>query len=153
VDVEEAFSKQNLQWFIKHKDKTMKRILVLALVVTFLSGTVGTGAYAQGRQAQAPTQPTPIDEQVRLPSDAAPLDQEGEKYKGYDELPPFGTVIFDAGVVRPLGVAACALGVVGSVVFFPFAAFSKSQSTVHQKLLKEPFEYTFKRPLGEDLDP
>lgn len=58
-------------------------------------------------------------------------------------------MILDALVVRPFGLAACAVGLVGALIVSPFAATSESGPTAGQELLVKPFEFTFKRPLGQ----
>jgi hypothetical protein len=40
------------------------------------------------------------------------------------------------------------VGLVGALVALPFAALSGSTDRVKQRLIVEPFEYTFKRPVG-----
>jgi hypothetical protein len=58
-------------------------------------------------------------------------------------------IIADTLVLRPLGAIALGVGAVMSVVSLPFALMTDSAAVVKQKLLVEPFEYTFKRPLGD----
>ncbi len=63
---------------------------------------------------------------------------------------PLDATLFDLLILRPMGIAACAVGVAASVVAFPFAATTGAGSEVGDKLLTEPFEYTFQRPIGYD---
>ncbi len=65
------------------------------------------------------------------------------------QSPTGDMMLYDLVLVRPAGIAACAIGLVGSVLAFPFAAMSHSQDKMEQRLIKEPFDYTFKRPLGD----
>ena len=62
--------------------------------------------------------------------------------------PPAGAIIGDLLIVRPLGIVFTAFGVVGTVVALPFAVPSGSVGTVAQKLVADPFNFTFTRPLG-----
>ena len=60
-----------------------------------------------------------------------------------------GEMIYDTVVLRPVGLVATA---VGSVFFFlslPFSALANNVDSAGEKLVKDPFRYTFKRPLGE----
>lgn len=59
-------------------------------------------------------------------------------------------VILDVLVLRPAGLAMCTLGWVAAVVALPFALPGGDCSKVYQYLIADPFEYTFKRPLGRD---
>jgi hypothetical protein len=59
-------------------------------------------------------------------------------------------VILDVLVLRPVGLAMCTLGLVAAVVALPFALPGDNVSKVYRHLIADPFEYTFKRPLGRD---
>ena len=63
--------------------------------------------------------------------------------------PEGGEMIYDAIVVRPLGVVATAVGAVFFVVSLPFSAMGGNIDTASEKLVKKPARFTFKRPLGE----
>ena len=106
----------------------MKRFLILLGIVCLLAGLVA--APADARRLPAP--PTNDDE-----------------YTG--SMPEGDAILADVLVVRPLGIVACLVGIGGSFVTLPFAASSNSGDRVGRALLEEPFEYTFRRPLG-DLD-
>jgi hypothetical protein len=56
---------------------------------------------------------------------------------------------FDAVLMRPAGVVACAAGLTASIIALPFALISGSQQQMYETLIATPFEFTFKRPLGE----
>jgi hypothetical protein len=58
------------------------------------------------------------------------------------------SVLFDLIFLRPAGILACAVGLIGSVAITPFAITS-TDSNAYKGLVAEPFAYTFKRPLGE----
>ena len=65
------------------------------------------------------------------------------------EEPEGGEMIYDAIVVRPLGLVATAVGAVFFVVSLPFSAAGGNIDTASEKLVKKPARFTFKRPLGE----
>lgn len=60
-------------------------------------------------------------------------------------------ILVDALIVRPISLVACAIGLAGSAVIFPLTAATNGQDRVKSELIDKPFEFTFKRPLG-DLD-
>jgi hypothetical protein len=64
------------------------------------------------------------------------------------ESPPAIMIIGDLVVIRPLGVIFTAAGVLGTVASLPFTVPSRSVGTVAQKLIADPFTFTFTRPLG-----
>ena len=64
------------------------------------------------------------------------------------ELPPAGAIIGDFIFIRPFGVIAVAAGVVLTVASLPISVPSGSVGTVSRKLVAEPFNFTFTRPLG-----
>lgn len=63
--------------------------------------------------------------------------------------PPGELILADVLILRPLGIVASAVGLAGSLVSIPFAASSNSGDLVGRKLIKEPFDYTWCRPLGD----
>lgn len=65
-----------------------------------------------------------------------------------DQTPQGEWILADLLIMRPLGIAACAVGFAGSVLALPFAAMSNSDKDVSRRLIAEPFAYTFTRPLG-----
>lgn len=58
-------------------------------------------------------------------------------------------VIADTFVLRPLGFATLVGGTVAYVVSLPIAAITKSTDTTSKIFVKDPYEYTFKRPIGD----
>ena len=64
------------------------------------------------------------------------------------EPPSTGAILGDFIFIRPFGIIATALGVVGTVVTLPIAIPSGSTGAVAKKLIAEPFAFTFTRPLG-----
>jgi hypothetical protein len=63
--------------------------------------------------------------------------------------PGGGAMIFDLVVVRPMGIAATIIGSAAYLVSLPFSASGGNPDTAAEKLVKEPANFTFKRPLGE----
>jgi hypothetical protein len=63
--------------------------------------------------------------------------------------PPGELILADVLILRPLGIAASIVGLAGSVISAPFAATSNSFGVVNEKLIREPFDYTWCRPLGQ----
>jgi hypothetical protein len=58
------------------------------------------------------------------------------------------TMTADLLLVRPLGIVATVLGCAVFVVSLPFSALGGNTKQATQKLVKEPAEFTFTRPLG-----
>ena len=55
----------------------------------------------------------------------------------------------DLLLARPLGIVATVLGCAVFIVSLPFSAIGGNTKQASQKLVKEPGDFTFKRPLGE----
>jgi len=64
------------------------------------------------------------------------------------QAPAAGSVIADFFFVRPFGFAATAVGALFTVASLPISIPSGSTKAVARKLVAEPFNYTFSRPLG-----
>jgi hypothetical protein len=104
----------------------MKRI-ILILTITLLSMTA-----------------LPVLAQEVLPPDPTAT--------GRFTADPMGEyIIFDALVLRPMGVAAMAVGAATAAVAYPWAKPSNSEDRVKRELLQKPYWYTFCRPIG-DID-
>jgi len=58
-------------------------------------------------------------------------------------------IIMDTVVARPVGLVALVVGGAFFIVAFPFAATSGSLNTTADKLVGEPYRFTFTRPLGD----
>jgi hypothetical protein len=58
-------------------------------------------------------------------------------------------MIADTAFARPLGLASTIAGSAVFLVSLPFSALGGNASTALQKLVKDPFVFTFKRPLGD----
>jgi len=71
-----------------------------------------------------------------------------ERIKALDD-DKAGYMMGDLVVMRPLGIAATAVGTVFYVLSLPFSLAGGNEPEVRQKLMADPAEYTFTRPLGE----
>ena len=58
-------------------------------------------------------------------------------------------IVIDTVALRPLGIVSTAFGTAFFVVSLPFAAITGSVGTSFELLVKDPFDYTFRRPLGQ----
>jgi hypothetical protein len=81
--------------------------------------------------------------------------QAAELYKDarWTSDPPRGeAVLADALIGRPAGIVACALGIAGAIVAFPFAAISGDTEALYKSLIADPAAFTFRRPMGQLYD-
>ena len=62
--------------------------------------------------------------------------------------PDQGAIVADLVIARPLGLVATIAGSVVFIVAAPFAALGDNTDETLQSLVKNPAEYTFKRPIG-----
>jgi hypothetical protein len=60
-------------------------------------------------------------------------------------------IIFDAFILRPLGLAAMAVGAGSAIVAYPWSTPSHTEDRVDRELIQKPYWYTFCRPIG-DID-
>ena len=58
-------------------------------------------------------------------------------------------IVIDTAFLRPLGIVSTAFGSAFFVVSLPFAAITSSVGKSYELLVKDPFVYTFRRPLGQ----
>ena len=65
------------------------------------------------------------------------------------QKPSGDSMLFDLLVLRPLGIATCVIGIAASIASAPFNLGNPDSSHVGKRLIEEPFEFTFLRPLGE----
>jgi hypothetical protein len=72
----------------------------------------------------------------------------GTSYMGYREEPTAGDMILDFLVARPAGLVASTIGIVFYIVSLPFSAPTGSDDEAYAKLVMEPVQFTFGRPLG-----
>jgi hypothetical protein len=79
----------------------------------------------------------------------SPLSRQGGSAPSASSDPPGELMIADALIGRPLGLAACVVGLAASFIVFPFTATSNSPDPASRQLLIKPFQWTFQRPLGQ----
>lgn len=70
-------------------------------------------------------------------------------YSGCEQEPTGGMMMWDALVMRPIGIVGTALGSVVWLVSYPFAYLGGNTDASTDALVQHPFEWTFQRPLGE----
>jgi hypothetical protein len=63
--------------------------------------------------------------------------------------PEGGEMIYDTLVLRPVGIIATAVGSVFFILSLPFSALGDNVDAASEKLVRDPYRYTFERPLGE----
>lgn len=63
--------------------------------------------------------------------------------------PSIGEVLGDILWIRPLGVIGTVMGATAYVISLPVTAPLKKTNEASQILIKDPYNYYFKRPLGE----
>ena len=59
-------------------------------------------------------------------------------------------MVADAVFLRPLGFVSTVLGSAVFIVSLPFSAIGGNSGEAFNKMVKEPAEYTFVRPLGDN---
>ena len=72
----------------------------------------------------------------------------GERIQALDD-DKAGYMMGDLVIIRPLGIAATAVGTVFYVLSLPFSLAGGNEPEARQKLMADPAGYTFTRPLGE----
>jgi len=115
----------------------MKRTVCLLMIASLMIA----GITLPARAGEGPPPPFPIQSQ-----DSAKNPQAAAVEK---EAPPGELILADVLILRPLGIVACGVGLVGSIITLPFAATSQSGDRVGKALIEKPFNYTFQRPVGE----
>jgi hypothetical protein len=55
----------------------------------------------------------------------------------------------DFFIIRPLGIVTSVLGTAVFIVSLPFSALGGNTKTACRKLVQDPFNFTFQRPLGD----
>jgi hypothetical protein len=108
---------------------TMERISGLLIIATLIAALAAVPVHAQDAPAPQPLKLT---------------------VNSMDDSPPGEVILFDVFILRPIGLAATAVGLAGSVVAYPFAAMSGSTDRVEEELIRKPWDYTFCRPVGDE---
>lgn len=65
------------------------------------------------------------------------------------DYPETGAKIFDVVVLRPLGAGAAVVGAGAFVLTAPISAWTLGLNAVWTRLVLEPFDFAFRRPLGD----
>jgi len=63
--------------------------------------------------------------------------------------PTAAEIAADGWIARPMGLVSTVLGAATFVVTLPFSLTSNSTDRAAKTLVAEPFQYTFRRPLGQ----
>ena len=95
------------------------------------AGAVPSGQFAETAPTYIPPPSLSPDLPVKRP------DPEGE------------LMIADVLILRPVGVVSMAVGFVGGLLALPFAALAGDTTPVVNRMFVEPYEWTFKRPVGD----
>jgi len=66
-----------------------------------------------------------------------------------DNKAPAESMVADFCVMRPLGIGATVVGTAFFIVSLPFSALGRNTGTAWNKMVADPFLFTFARPLGE----
>jgi len=72
-----------------------------------------------------------------------------DNYSACEPEPTGGMMMWDILVMRPIGIVGTAAGSVVWLISYPFAALGGNTDQSTQRLVADPFEWTFQRPLGE----
>ena len=81
--------------------------------------------------------------------DAAKPNEADEANETLEAPDAAGMMLLDAFLLRPLGLAATALGTAAFIVTLPFSLPTRSADDAAKALVVKPARYTFARPLGE----
>ena len=74
--------------------------------------------------------------------------QDGDVFV-YRSQPSGEAMIGDALIVRPVSLVCLGVSSLVFLIGWPFAAAGGNEEEAKQTLLKDPVQYTFKRPLGD----
>ncbi|HBZ53934.1 MAG TPA: hypothetical protein DEO88_00885 [Syntrophobacteraceae bacterium] len=84
---------------------------------------------------------------------AAPVLAQGPVFSTADKRctgPSGEAMIVDLVVLRPAGLIASGIGAIFGIASFPVAVMTNSVDRYDQKFFREPLEYTFPRPVGDN---
>jgi hypothetical protein len=112
----------------------MKQVLSFLVILVLILASMNVPSVRAQEQETAPS---------------SPLSSQVEQTKTVHADPPGELIIADMLFLRPVGVAACIVGLAGALVAFPFAAITNSCDRVCNALIVKPFKYTFERRLGQ----
>jgi len=63
--------------------------------------------------------------------------------------PSAEAMAFDMLIVRPLGCLSLGLGAILNLIAIPFSGTREKQKEVQKKLVNEPADFVFNRPVGD----
>lgn len=112
----------------------MKRLSIV-LTVFLVLGFLNTAVYGENGNPYPPPR-----------SAAANGSGDGSQVRS---TPDGDVIIADLLLVRPFNIAAYLAGVGIAIVATPFTLATGTTRQVYRKLVGEPFDYAFQRPLGE----
>lgn len=127
----------------------MKRVLCWVLMLCFLAGSVPF-VYG-GDYGTAPPNPVYSSSYQGGGSYGGNGYAEDDDYMSTEPVPEGEYMMFDAIVLRPLGIVSMGVGFVSSIIAAPWMASSGSEDRVKQEFFEKPYNYTFCRKLG-DID-
>jgi hypothetical protein len=82
---------------------------------------------------------------IFIPAGSGVMAQSGfDQEKISPDLAMAGDILF----VRPIGIVGTAIGTVLFIVSVPFSAAGGNTEQAFKKMVAEPAEFTFKRPIG-----
>jgi hypothetical protein len=82
------------------------------------------------------------------PVSALAMEERGDVFVFRSE-PSGEAMIGDALIVRPVSLVCLGVSSLVFLIGWPFAAAGGNEDQAKQALLKDPVQYTFKRPLGD----
>ena len=123
------------------------RVRVCAVVMSLVAGMLlPMHAFAQGGYGPTPS-PSPPQTQTPEP----PREPESARAEARPGSPNYAVIAFDLLIIRPLGLAAAAIG---AALFLPVALLTAPMGrdgiqTAKEIFITVPSQEVFKRPLGE----
>jgi hypothetical protein len=113
----------------------MKHVVVILSVLVLL-GSLSTTLYGETRN---PYPPPPL----------SGVTNGGTSMNKGASAPSGEAILADLILVRPMSFAAWIVGAGLNLIALPFTSASHTTNEVADRLVNEPFEFTFARPLGE----
>jgi len=66
-----------------------------------------------------------------------------------NETDRVGGYVFDSLILRPSGLVLLVIGSVFAIPSYPLSMISGNQDSVLERCVLDPYEFTFKRPIGD----
>ncbi len=67
----------------------------------------------------------------------------------YENEPTAGSMVADFIFVRPFAILGLGLSTVAFGLSYPFAYWGNNTEEAKEKMVRDPFDYAFRRPLGD----